>query len=459
MRSVAVIMTLVLSLGSPSETAAYAVLAHEAIIDSVWDTNIRPLLLKRFPGATGEEIKEAHGYAYGGAIIQDMGYYPHGSFFFSDLTHYVRSGDFVLALLRDSKDLDGYAFALGALAHYAADNNGHPIGTNRAVPLLYPKLKKKYGDSVTYEQDRLAHVKTEFGFDILEVAHGRYAPDSYHDFIGFGVSAPLLEQAFQETYGLDLKSVLSDEDKVIASYRHDVSQLLPKATRIAWSLKKNEIMKDQPGMTKKKFLYNLSRASYQKNWGHQYQPPTFGERFLAFLTRILPKIGPLRALQLKTPTPETERMFEASFNATLDRYRLLLSQVGTGRPDLPNDNFDTGEITGPGKYRLNDETHAKLLNALAKQNFSGVSPEGRAELLEFFGHPDAPYSIKRKPKEWAKVQAELEQLKKAATEADQPSSSAHFPNTFRSVKLVFLSTIAQDGPSPSTPNPRPCSRC
>ena len=209
--------------------------------------------------------------------------------FFSDLTHYVRSGDFVLALLRDSKDLDGYAFALGALSHYAADNDGHLIGVNRAVPLLYPKLKKKYGDSVTYEEDPLAHVKTEFGFDVLEVAQGRYAPDSYHDFIGFGVSVPLLEQAFQETYGLDLKSVLSDEDKVLGSYRHDVSQLLPKATRIAWSLKKDDIMKDQPGMTKKKFLYNLSRASYQKNWGKKYQPPTFGEKFLAFLAEDYPE--------------------------------------------------------------------------------------------------------------------------------------------------------------------------
>jgi hypothetical protein len=413
LRVFGIIITLVLSLCWPSDVSGYAVLAHEAIIDSVWDNNIRPLLLTRFPGSTAAEIKEAHGYAYGGAIIQDMGYYPHGSFFFSDLAHYVRSGDFVLALLRDAKDLNGYAFALGALAHYAADNNGHPMATNRAVPLLYPKLKKKYGDSVTYEQDKLAHVKTEFGFDVLEVARGRYAPDSYHDFIGFGVSASLLEQAFQETYSLDLKSVLSDEDKVLGSYRHAVSQLLPKATRIAWILKKDEIMRDQPGMTKKKFLYNLSRASYKKVWGINYQRPTFGERFLAFLARILPKTGPLKVLQLKTPTPETERMFEVSFNATLDRYRQLLSQVGTGKPDLPNENFDTGEITGPGKYRLNDETHAKLLDALAKQNFSGASPEVRAELLEFFGHPDAPYSLKRKPKEWAKVQSQLEQLKNA----------------------------------------------
>ncbi len=412
-RAFALIIALVLFLGCPRESAAYAVLAHEAVIDSVWDADIRPLLLKRFPEATREQLKEAHGYAYGGAIIQDMGYYPHGSFFFSDLTHYVRSGDFVVALLRDSKDLDGYAFALGALAHYAADNEGHPIGVNRAVPLLYPKLKKKYGDTVTYEDDPLAHVKTEFGFDVLEVAHGRYAPDSYHDFIGFGVSVPLLEQAFQETYGLDLKKVLTDEDKVLGSYRHDVSQLLPKATRVAWSLKKGEIMKDQPGITKRKFLYNLSRASYQKNWGKQYYPPTFGERFLAFLVRILPKIGPLRVLELKTPTPAAEKLFEASFNTTLDRYRQLLTQVDAGQLDLPNDNFDTGEIPEPGKYRLNDVTHAKLLDALARQNFSGASPEIRAELLEFYGHPDAPYATKRKPKDWAKLQAQLEQLKKA----------------------------------------------
>ncbi len=417
MRRTAIILAFVLAVGSPIETEGYAVLAHEAIVDSVWDTNIRSLLLKRFPGATSSQIKEAHGYAYGGAIIQDMGYYPHGSFFFSDLTHYVRSGDFVMALLRDSKDINGFAFALGALAHYVADNDGHPMGTNRAVPILYSKLKRKYGDSVTYEQDRLAHVKTEFGFDVLEVAQGRYAPDSYHDFIGFGVAVSLLEQAFLDTYGLELKSVLSNEDKVIGSYRHDVSQLLPKATRVAWSLKKNQIMNDQPGMTKKKFLYNLSRASYEKNWGNNYQPTTFGERFLAFLIRITPKFGPLRILQLKTPTAETERMFQASFNTTLDHYRQLLSQVGTDRLHLPNDNCDTGEITGPGEYRLNDETHAKLLEALAKQDFRGASPKVHAELLEFFGHPDAPYAIKRNPKDWAKVQSNLEQLKNAVPSA------------------------------------------
>ena len=204
-RFIVTVLSVLLALVLPIQCAAYAVLSHEAIIDTVWDASIKPILLGRFPAATPDELRKAHGYAYGGAIIQDMGYYPHGTHFFSDLTHYVRSADFILALIHDSKDLNDYAFALGAMAHYAADNDGHRIATNQAVPLLYPKLRKKFGNVVTYEQDPLAHVKTEFGFDVIEVAQNRYAPDSYHDFIGFQVAVPLLERAFQETYGLQLK--------------------------------------------------------------------------------------------------------------------------------------------------------------------------------------------------------------------------------------------------------------
>lgn len=423
----ALLAILAFIISCPAKVAAYSVLSHEAIIDSAWDTNIKPLLLKRFPDVTPEELREAHGYAYGGAIIQDMGYYPHGSMFFSDLAHYVRSGDFVLILIRDSKDLNEYAFALGALAHYAADNNGHRIGTNRAVPILYPKLRKKHGDSVTYEDDPLAHVKTEFGFDVLEVAKERYAPDSYHDFIGFQVAAPLLEQAFRETYGVDLRKVLDNEEKVIGSYRRDVSKLIPRATRVAWSLKKKEIKSDVPGITRRKFLYNLSRSSYERSWGKQYQPPTFWDHFLAFVYRLLPKFGPLRVLQLRTPTPETERMFEASFNATMDRYRGLLKEEGEGRLKLPNDNFDVGEFTPPGKYRMNDDAHAELLGKLAEQNFADMTPDLRAELLDFFSDPNAPYATKRKPKEWSKVEAELQQLKSTTP---RPVSAEALPASF-----------------------------
>lgn len=415
-RAGSLLMALTLALSWPERAAAYAVLAHEAIIDAAWETHIKPLLLGKFPNSTEEQLSEAQAYAYGGSIIQDMGYYPYGSHFFSDLTHYVRSGDFVQALLRDARDLDEFAFAVGALAHYAADNNGHRIGTNRAVPILYPRLGKKYGDTVAYEKDPLAHVKTEFGFDVLEVARERYAPDSYHDFIGFEVAQELLDRAFLETYGLELKNVLLDEEKALNSYRHNVSKMIPRATKIAWSLKKDEIKDDLPDMTRKRFLYNLSKSNYEREWGKRYLKPNALERFLAFIYQLIPKIGPLKVLQFRTPTPETQRMFEASFNATLDRYRKLIEEVKAGHAELPNDNFDVGEATGPGEYRLNDDAHAKLLDQLAERKFVGTSAELREELVHFFADPNAPYATKRNAKDWARVQAELEQLKKATAE-------------------------------------------
>jgi|SRR5579859_502814 len=410
-RPLAVLLFAIALLASPASSRAYSVLSHQAIIDASWDDSIKPDLLKRFPDATAEELSAAQAYAYGGAIIQDLGYYPYGSHFFSDLTHYVRSGDFILALLQDSKDIYEYAFALGAMAHYAADNYGHRIGTNRAVPLLYPSLKKKYGDVVTYEEDKLAHTKTEFGFDVLEVAKERYAPDSYHDFIGFEVAQRLLEQAFQETYGLELKSVLLDEDKALRSYRHAVSKLLPKATRIAWHLKKDEIKDDAPGVTKRKFLYNLKRSNFEKEWGRDYKRPSPGEKFLAFLYLLLPKWGPLKVLQFRTPTPESERYFEASFNETLDHYRELLRAQGTGDVKLPNDNFDVGADTGPGKYKLNDGAHAELVSRLADQKFAGASPVMLAELKEFYADPSVSASSKMNQKARAKLETAIEQLK------------------------------------------------
>src|SRR5260370_4273404 len=205
---VIVVCLIAVLLALPAPIHAYAVLSHEAIIDAVWDTHIKPLLMKKFPQATEEDLSRAQAYAYGGAIIQDMGYYPYGSPFFSDLTHYVRSGDFILALLRDANNLNEYAFAIGALAHCAADNNGHRLGTNRAVPILYPGLRKKFGDSVSFEDSRLAHVTTEFAFDVLAIAPVRYTPHSYHDFIVFAVSSPALEQSVRATYVIKLNAAL-----------------------------------------------------------------------------------------------------------------------------------------------------------------------------------------------------------------------------------------------------------
>jgi hypothetical protein len=413
----ALLSIVTLLLVNPEKVEAYSVMSHQAIIDVVWEPSIKPAIRKRFPNATEEEIDRGQAYAYGGAIIQDLGYYPYGSPFFSDLTHYVRSGDFILALLRDSLDVYEYSFALGAMAHYAADNNGHRTGVNRAVPILYPKLRKRYGDTVAYEDDKLAHIKTEFAFDVLEVAKERFAPESYHDYIGFEVAPRVLEQAFQDTYGLDLKKLLGDETRVLNSYRHAVSDLLPKATRIAWDLKKDEIQRDQPGITRDKFLFNLRRSNYEKEWGKDYTRPKFSDRVLAFIYKILPKFGPLRVLQFKTPTPETEHMFEASFNDTLNQYRKLLKEEReTRKPAIVNDNFDLGEVSGPGKYKLSDTTHAKLLDKLADQKFAGMTPEIRTELVNFFSGSDTPFAMKKDKKAWAKVQTELEALKNAPVE-------------------------------------------
>src|SRR5437588_434001 len=420
---VGVVFLLASMLVWPAGVQAYAVLAHEAIIDAAWESHIKPLLCKKYPQAAEEDLSRAQAYAYGGSIIQDLGYYPFGSPFFSDLTHYVRSGDFIQALLRDSQDLIEYAFALGALSHYAADNHGQRIGTNRAVPVLYPGLGKKYGHNVAYEDGKLAHVKTEFGFDVLEIAKERYAPEGYHDFIGFEVAQRVLDQAFRETYGIALKDVLLNEDKALNSYRRDVSKLIPKATRIAWHLKKDEIKDDVPDATKKRFLYNLSRSNYEREWGKDYRKPSLGEQFLAFLYKLLPKFGPLKILQFRTPTPQTEQMFEASFNATLSRYRKLLTDAGEGSLDLPNNNFDIGDKTGPGKYRLNDEAHAELLDKLSENKFVDATSEVKAELLRFFAEPDAPYAMKRNAKAWTKVQTQLQQLKSAQVTAT-PANSA-----------------------------------
>jgi hypothetical protein len=265
-----------------SQTAySYSVLTHEAIIDSTWDSAIKPLLLKRFPDATAADLLAAHAYSYGGCIIQDLGYYPFGSKFYSDLTHYVRSGDFIANMIRESQDLAEYAFALGALAHFAADNNGHRIATNVSVPLLYPKLRLKFGEAVTYEDDPLSHSKTEFGFDVFQAAKGRYASEAYKDFIGFQVAKPVLQRAFQVTYGMKIEEVFLNLDLAIGSYRRAVGTILPALTKVAWQIRSQEIRKDAPGITRQKFLYNLSRSSYEKSWGASYQRPSVWSRMLA----------------------------------------------------------------------------------------------------------------------------------------------------------------------------------
>ncbi len=402
---------MVLALLVAARASAYSVLTHEAIIDSSWDDAIEPALEARFGALTLDAQNEARAYAYGGSIVQDMGYYPFGNKLFTDLAHYVRSGDFVEALLKDAQDANEYAFALGALAHYAADNDGHALGINRAEPLTYPKVRVKFGPRVTYEDDPAAHLKTEFGFDVLEVARNLYPAQAFHAFIGFEVAKPLLERAFLETYGLKLDTLFLSEDLAIGSYRFAVSQLIPEMTKVAWENKRDDITRARPGIRREQFVYNLSRADYTREWGNERRRPGPFAKLMSALFKIVPKIGPFRPLQFQVPPPAADTDFMNSFNATVASYRKLLAEQRAGRLSLANRNFDTGQPTTPGKYDLADRAYARLLDRLARHDFASLPPSLRRNLLDFFADLNGPNRTRECPRMWRKTVKDVEKLK------------------------------------------------
>jgi len=398
--------------------AAYSVLTHEEVVDLLWNDTIQPLLLKRFPNTTPDDLKKAHAFAYGGCLVQDMGYYPFGNKFFSDLTHYVRSGDFIVNLVHEASDVNEYAFALGALAHYSSDNMGHPT-VNESVGLLFPDLRKKYGNEVTYEDNPKAHIRTEFGFDMVQVAKNRYTSDRYHDFIGFEVSKPVLERAFQDTYGIPLKEVIAKEDMAIGTFRRAISKIVPEMTRVALLARNKQLVAETPNFNARKFRYYLSKADYQREWGKGYRRPGFGTRVLAFFLKFVPKVGPFKALDFKIPTRKTEDLYIASVNRTLDNYKSVLREVKANNLQLTNTDFDTGRVTHAGEYKLTDKTYAHLLDQLAKDKFQQVPPDLRQNILTFYKDPGAPLSTKADRAAWDKVQEQLEQLR--ATPPSAPS--------------------------------------
>jgi hypothetical protein len=389
--------------------SAYSVLTHEEIVDLVWTDKIQPLLLQRYPGLSEDQLHEAHAYAYGGAVIQDLGYYPFGSKDFSNLVHYVRSGDFVREMLLESRDVNEYAFALGALSHYAADIAGHPA-VNKSVAIGYPKLEAQFGKSVRYAENKTAHLETEFGFDTVQVAKNRYASQQYHAFIGFQVSKPLLERVFPVVYGVELKDVLTHEDMAVGSYRFAVSRLIPQMTQVALQTHKKELMRETPNFAKQEFLYRLSRSGYEKEWGKDYVKPGLGTRILSTLLRFMPKIGPFKKLAFKNPTPQTEDLYIKSINTTVDHYRVFLEEVRAGALVLPNCDLDTGNVTSAAEYSLTDDTYAKLLAQLAQGNFALTSPELRDNILQFYSDLSAPIATKKDPGRWQGVLKALNQL-------------------------------------------------
>jgi len=395
-----------------SPLSAYSVLSHEATIDVTWDKVLEPLLKQRFPRASADDLLRARSFAYGGSVIQDLGYYPFGNKFFSNLVHYVRSGDFVEALVRDARDVDEFAFALGALAHYANDTSGHPEAINVTVPIVYPKLQRKYGDVVTYAQAPHQHVIVEFSFDIVHAVGGAFLPDTYKRFIGFRVATPLLERAVRETYGLEMRDLFGDLDRSISTYRYAVSQIIPTLTAAAWRDKHDEIVKLTPAIDRNAFVFSYPRAAYEQDYGREYQRPGFFARVLGVLYRILPKIGPLKPLSFKAPTPEAAELFARSFRDATARFRTEVNDLKDRQFEIANANFDTGRPSRFGDYSLADDTYAELLAQLSDQKFQGMPVALTRNIVAFYGDGPGPsVQDKKVRKRWAKVERTLQELR------------------------------------------------
>jgi hypothetical protein len=149
----------------------------------------------------------------------------------------------------------------------------------------------------------------------------------------------------------------------------------------------------QAGITRRRYVYRISMAAYQKDWGNQYHRPGFGARFLGFLFRLMPKVGPFKALSFKVPPPAAEKLFLVSLDETMRSYRELLAAVREDRLQLVNENFDTGRPARFGDYRLADEAYAKLLDRL-EATPAGISEPLRANILSFYGASGVPSSDK-----------------------------------------------------------------
>lgn len=394
----------------PVCSKAYSVLTHEALIDANWDKVIVPLLKEKFPIVDSSSLKDAHAYAYGGSVAPDMGYYPSGSKLFTSLVHYVRTGDFIEHLLEEATNVNEYAFALGVLCHYYADKYGHSIGINPSVPLIYPKLKEKYGDTVTWGNDHISHVRTEFSFDVLQTARGVYASTAYQGFVGFKISDSVLERAFYKTYGLHLTDLFKNLSRTISIFRWTVGNLLPFITRTAWSTKKKKIQDSIPGATARSFIYKMKIKNYNKQFDKR-ERPGFVAYVVAGLIKILPKVGPLRILHFKQPTILSEKKFAQSFDSASIHFVGVAHYLQTNLITLANVDFDTGNKTVAGEYMPSDDAYKDWVLKLSENNFLSADNAMKKSITNFFNHYNPQIKSKQQLKDWNKITAALTLMK------------------------------------------------
>jgi hypothetical protein len=324
--------------------------------------------------------------------------------------HYVRTGDFVRCLIGQSRDVNELAFAYGALAHYSGDTGGHPA-VNLSVALTYPNLKPEFGHEVTYEQDKKAHLKVEFGFDMYEVVANRYAQQDYHERLGFRVAQGLLERSFAATYGLSFNRVFKHPQLAIGSYRFSISRMLPEVTRAAVLDRRNQLIAERPDFAEKQFLFTISETEYRKQFGSDYEKAGLGTRILSFFFRHVSHSGALTALDAVNPTPQTEDYFVKSLDFNLHRYREFMAAAANNDFSLRNWNFDTGRDVAPGEYGLADDAYAQLLLLLSKDAFRTADADLKQDITAFYDPPSKPRTM-NDPATWDKVTKALAALRK-----------------------------------------------
>lgn len=401
---------------------SYSVQTHEQLVDLAWKQSIRPLLLHQYPTLTNSQIDEAHAYAYGGCAIQDLGYYPFGNPFLSNLTHYVRPGDFVLSLIRNAHTANELAFAIGALSHYIGDTIGHSEAVNEAVPIEFPKLGKKYGPIVTYNQDEHAHVRTEFAFDVNEISKLHFAPSAYLKHVGLAVPIPLLRRALFQTYGIDLYRIMGHRRPVLRGYKFAIRSFLPRIARAEVLLHKSSFPPEANTIDFDKLYKNLAQSEFENGWDQYRKKPGIGTHLLAGILFILPRIGPLSDAAIRGPNAHTEELYVKSLNHSTDSLRHILANFNSVTSFVPNLDLDTGMKVKPGAYRLTDQTYAQLLERLTRTPTQPVPSGLKRNIAEYYADPASPISTKKNPEKWAQVQAELSLLQTMPTTFEPPPS-------------------------------------
>jgi Zinc dependent phospholipase C len=379
-------------------------------VDQAWDGTLVPAVRKRFPTVTRQDLEDAHGYARGGSHLPDLGYFPLGSHLFTDLLHYVRTGDFYERAVKEAGTPQEYAFALGMLAHYEADTIGHPEGTNRAVPIIYPKLAEKYGASATYADSPSAHLQTEFRFDILQVAHRHEVPKLFEHSVEFKVPRDFLERVFQETYGFKLDDLFENYEVAVNTYRWGFRTLIDEATGIAWELYRYDIESLEPGIKRGDFIDEMSRTDFVKQFGSAFLEPGYFARFVGFLGNLVPNIGPLSNLPYKPLPDNVKQIYFHAYRDASNQYVKEISVVQGGRILLPNLILDTGEPDRAGKYAPADKAYAELLDHHAQDHFARMPKDLAEDMLAHFRDRNAAVSFEDDRTKRARILNEVSEL-------------------------------------------------